>query len=744
MVLNKKIRRTILEQKSQYIGSIILILISSMLFSAFVVGGLNIKTNLNAFRVENVLEDASFILQNKIEDISSIENKFILTLEERKSYDFNYSKDVTLRVLRETNKVDKYAVVNGHPLEKLKEILIDNGFAKAHHLKINDQVNIKNVSYHIVGYMTTPDYIYPLKSEGELLKNPDAFGIAVISKQDFNQFIKEGLTYYSVKFNQDTKTEFKDYLTKNNTLIKWVNKQDNNRISFVDGDVNGAIQMGEFFPTTILFLTIILVSTVLWRLLKREFTQIGTLYALGYRKREILSHYLYYPALLSFIGATTGTILGIIIIKPFLTYASDFYNLPIIVIDYKPVYLLVSFLLPFFFLIPSTIFIILRVLKMSPLTLMRGGANKKKVKFIERNLHLNRFKFRTKFIIREMVRNIPRTLLMVLGVMIASMLLLLGFATKDSMDYLIDKNYKDIYQYNYDYIYNSFQLEKRNPGDVTSFSPFTSDELNKGNKTFIIYGIEKNAKLIQLKDSKGRLLSFENTIITKPLADKLHLSPDDTLKVKNKLNTKEFSLKIDKIADSYIGDFIYLPLNQFNALNGYPKGSYLELMSTKKLNIDKSLLISSTSKENIVNGYQAMIKPLKYMIGFIGFTAFIIGLIVIYIVTSLMIEENKFNISLMKVLGYSKKEIFSLILDSSTWLVILGYLLSIPILLVVLQKYFEAMTMEMNIEIPTKLNYSNMIIGFVIIFVTYYISKLLNKKKIAKISMVESLKSKAE
>ncbi|OEF99967.1 hypothetical protein BHF71_07160 [Vulcanibacillus modesticaldus] len=743
MVLHKKITRTLLEHKAQYIGSILLIIISSLLFTALNISGVNIQDNLAVFRVNNVVEDASFITQNKIDNVAELEEKFQLILEERKQYDYKFDEQATLRILSETKKVDKYAVVKGHLLQKSREILIDQAFAKAHDLDINDELMLENNLFTIVGFMSTPDYIYPLKSVSDMLKNPETFGVAVIAKNDFSKF-QNGLTFYSVKFLDSNKSQFKNYLTRNNIIINWLDKEDNNRITFVDGDVNSAIQMGRILPVAILILTILLVSIILWRLLKTEYTEIGTLYTLGYRKKEILNHYLSYPLIISLVGGIIGTIIGLLLVKPMIELFAAFYNLPVITTKFELTYVVLSLFLPLAFLIPSTIFIINRILKKPPLELMRGGGNKVKINFIERRLHLNRFRFSTKFKIREIVRNIPRTILMVAGIAFATMLLLVGFATKDSMDYLIEKNYKDIYQYNYDYIFNTMQFSDDIGGEKLNLAPYTSQEFKNGEKTFVIYGIEKDASLITFTDQNGNKLSLDQTIITKSLADKMKLKVGDRISVENKLNEKKFSITINKIADSYLADVIYMPLDEFNKLNDLPKGSFVEVISKEWLNIDESILLSYTSKEDIINSYNILIKPLRYMIGVIGFTAFIIGLIVIYVVTSLVIEENKKNISLLKILGYQQRELYSLILNSNTILVIIGFLISIPLLFVSLEQYFNAITAEMNFSFPVKLDEINMVIGFVVIILTYQISKFLNKGKINKISMVDTLKSKAE
>ncbi len=742
MVLLRKARRTMLEQKSQYIGSILLIVIGCMLYSSFNIAMADVLDNLASFRTSHQLEDASFIMQKPLSDIGRLENKYDLILEERKSADYPFNDKAVLRVLQSTGKIDKYAVIAGRALQNQDEILIDKGFANAHGLSLGDSLQFNHTSFKIVGFMTTPDYVYPLKSENDVLKNPQAFGTAVVSKEDIGK-IGAPLTYYSVKFHQDDAAAFKQAAAGDNAFIQWVDKKDNNRISFIDGDLKGGVAVGRILPIAILLLTCVLISVVLSRLLKREYSEIGTLYALGYTKKEIMRHYLTYPLIISAIGSVIGTALGSFLVKPLLSIVAGYYNLPLLVVNFDLKYTIISFLLPFLFLLPVTYFVINRALKYSPLQLMRGGTNKTKVSVLEKKLKLDRLKFNSKFKIREIARSIPRSLLMILGVCFASMLLMFGFATKDSMDYMMDSSFKDIYHYHYQYTFNALQTGESYGAEKRSLSSFTAD-LHGNAEDFVIYGVQKGSKLIQLTDERGKPLGFDQVIIAKSMSDRYKIKEGDRLKVKNKLNGKQFTLHIDKIAKAYTGDILYMPLVQFNQLNGYPPNSYLQLDSQEKLSIPSDKLISQSNRQDMIDGYNALLMPMKSMIGGIAVMAFIVGLIVIYLVTSLLIEENKANISMFKILGYSNKEVFSLILGSSTVLVICGFVLSVPLLLSSLASFFNAMTKDMNLSIPTRLHPINILISFAVILITYELAKLLNRRKILRVSMADSLKEKRE
>ncbi len=212
----------------------------------------------------------------------------------------------------------------------------------------------------------------------------------------------------------------------------------------------------------------------------------------------------------------------------------------------------------------------------------------------------------------------------------------------------------------------------------------------------------------------------------------------------NKLDSREYSITIDDIAETYVGSNIYLPLSKFNSMLSYPPDSYFGLWSKEQLNIPENKLLAAVTVEDMKNAFDAMTKPIQVYVGSMAFISFIIGLIVIYVVTSLIIEENRGNISLMKVFGYKKKEVYSLILNSSSFLVVIGYALGVPLLILSMSAMFKSVTKDMTISLPVTINYVYVVAGFIIIYLTYEISKFLSRRKINRISMTEALKSGME
>jgi putative ABC transport system permease protein len=333
---------------------------------------------------------------------------------------------------------------------------------------------------------------------------------------------------------------------------------------------------------------------------------------------------------------------------------------------------------------------------------------------------------------------------MVLGITFASMLFLFGFVTKDSMDQLISGNYQDTYKYEYQYTFRALESSPPPGGEKMALANFTSQSYAKGTKSFIIYGMQPDARLIQLEDGAGEQLAFDQVIATKTLADKMGIGEGDTIRVHNEWNAQTMEITIDQIADTYIGDMIYMPIADFNKKNGLPADSYLQVVSSSKLNLDSNSLLSALSKQDVLSGYKDLVKPLQEMIGMIAIVAFIIGLIVVHVIFTMTIEENRGKISLLKVLGYTKKEVFRLVLGYNKWLVFLGYLLSIPLILVSLKQMFSAVTSEMGLNFPIRVQWSNLVIVLALVCLTYLCSIWLNRKKIHLIPMDESLKSMRE
>ncbi|WP_170287680.1 ABC transporter permease [Aquibacillus halophilus] len=730
-----------LEKKGQYGSALLLVIISSMIFYSFTTTGANLIDNLDQFFQENNVEDAQLTVSKPIQDIQSLEDKFDVKIEERYSKDVSLDDNTTIRLLDATESINQYALIEGARLEKKNELLISPSFAKEHNMSIGDSITLEGKSFTIVGKMAIPDYVYPLKSVSGFITQPENFGAAVVNESAFEDWSGAQL-YYSIMLNKQNQLALKSYINQSNEIIQWTNKHDNNRITFIRGDIQGIKQAGETLPIGLLAITIVIVMIFLWRLLKKEYVQIGTLYAIGYKKAEIICHYVSYSIIIAALGSTVGTILGWFLMQPLLDMFSVFYSLPVLTIKPYFIYVLASLSLPIIFFVPLTYFLVKRVLRTPPVVLMKGGELKTKVNILERKFNSKRFSFSTRFKVREVLRSIPRVTFLTIGVMFATLLILIGFVTNDSFNYLVNDNYQKVNQYNYEYLFNQIRTTEPESGQIAASASFEIE--NKDNQTVVITGLKPDNTAIQLSDLAGNSLSFDSVIVNKALADKIDIKQGDSLTIHNQLNNKTFTIKIDHIANSFLGDTIYMPLERYNQLNGYPEESYTKIYSKQKLNIESNLLLATTNTDSVIKAYNQLVKPLKYMVGGIALGASVIAVIIIYILISLLIDENSFKISLMKVIGYPDNSIRKLIIDFNLWFVLLGFLVGIPVTLSSMSAFLASITAKMNFSIPIKVEWINIIVSLVIILIAYFVSILLNQRKLKKISMHEAINRSTE
>lgn len=187
-----------------------------------------------------------------------------------------------------------------------------------------------------------------------------------------------------------------------------------------------------------------------------------------------------------------------------------------------------------------------------------------------------------------------------------------------------------------------------------------------------------------------------------------------------------------------------MPLEQFNSEFGLPADAYIGIWSDKPMTFAQGEIRSTKSIDAIVKGFGMLIEQMGPMIYGLIAAALILGLIIIYIVTGLVVDESRTSISLMKVFGYRKKEIGRLILGSNTLIVVAGYLLGIPALLGTVGVFYGSLTESLQIVLPVKLNIWYMLLGFVVVMATYEFAKMMCRKKVARIPMSEALKAGTE
>lgn len=749
MTLNKRVLRILRENALRYLGVLTLIILGSYTFVVAAGISQNLDNLITTFTEEHMQEDLSFQADRTIPDSSELEKSANAIIDEYLSFDAPLSDLLTLRLLSKTEKLNIPAVIEGRALSGLGEILLDPAFAKANGYSVGSQIKAGRKTFIVVGFVSLPHYIYPLKNVYDIMVSPNNFGVGVINRGEFTDLDNVSVIY-SVRFNDRTQslnkqaTQFRALLHDEGILESdWIDIMNNKRARMAWASITGLKTMSLPVPAAMFILCCLIIGIMIWRMIRHEAVIVGSLYAQGYRRRELIGHYMAVPLLLAITGGVIGSVSALPSITPAVLAMVSYYNVPVSDIELSFLNLFIGILTPVLFLGLSSYLVIRLELKRSPAELMKGDKQKTEVNTLERALKLEKFNFNTKFKLREQLRSVSRLLFLFLGVTSASVLMLFGFTIMNSMDSVFKNSTTETYQFEYEYAFKNLQYGKA-PEDAEVFNAGRFYPGDNEGIEFYVTGVEPDSTILTLNNSSGSRLPNDQTNITKPLADRLGIRPGDNVSFINKEDGKAYTFKIDAIANTYAGQFIFMPIEEFNARLGLPENSYMGLWSTKRLDIPDEWLSGTKSLSETTNAMDELLGPMVSMVAMMTLIACMVGLIIIYLVTSLIIEENKNTISIFKIFGYRRREIRSLVLNSSTFVIVTGFLISIPVMAASMSAMYGYLGNMINLVLPTIISPFYVALCSVAIMLTYQLSKLLCAKKVNAVSMSEALKAGTE
>lgn len=741
--LNRRIGRMLREHTGRYVGIAILVLLGSFYFTAATGVAGSMERMVVGFADRNQQEDLTFSTDKPL-DIAAWERESGATIEVTLRHDARLPEG-ELRLLSSGAKLNLAQVTSGRALTDPGDVLVDPHFLQTQGLKLGDHVTLDGRSFTVVGTVAVPNYVYPLKGLYDVLPTA-GFGVGVAARADVEAF-PSATTTYSVRFHDRDQLEAQTTALRNRLaddgirLREWIEAEHNQRINMPWGNISSMQSMS--FPVAIAFFVLgcVIVGVMITRTVKADSVIIGSLYALGYRRGELTRHYLAVPVLVTLAGSLAGTLLALPAVGPVVGSMLASYNLPDTGLHFAPHNLAISLLAPVILIGTASALSIRRILRKPAAELMKGGEKSGKVSALERALRLDRFRFATAFRIREQVRSIPRLLFLVLGVAAASMVMLFGLTYSHSMDVVTERGALDRYNYKIEYNFTEVQNLKDAPVPAGA-EPYNTIRVHPEGREavgFYLTGMLPDSVGMKLNDPRGSPLPRNQVNLTESLATRLKLGVGDTLKIVSQLDGATYSLRIDGIVQAYGEQFVTMPLAEFNQLTGQPAGSYRTVLAGQEMDFDESKL-SGVLDTRDPGAFEQIGAPTSLIMGSVSALAVLIAVVILFLVTSLIIEESHGTVALFKVLGYRRRELAGLILNSATPAVIVGILLGFPAMLAFANLLFGIVADTLNMLIPMTVNPWHVVISFVVIFLVYEITKRLSGRKLARIAMSDAIK----
>lgn len=738
-MLNKIPLRIMWRDKSHFIGIILLVFLASFVYNIFSVTMTNVDINYKNFVEKYKQENFHFITFFPI-DIEEIEKKYNVEIEEKFNFDYNYD-DKTIRFFNITEKVNNPLILEGK-IPSLGEVAIDPNFSQNNNLKIGDTININGIPFKISGYVALPDYIYITKNETDILPDPSHFGVGIMNMEDMKKFISSvAYRYYMVRGKVNDIDSFKADINSKYNLISFQEKDENWRIIVTEKKVESGKPLSYVMAFTILLTSSLLLFIVLRRIINSMHREIGTLYALGYTKGEITRIYIMFPFYIWLFGAIPGGILGYIYSDSFINLYVSFISVPIVEKIFPVKDLFVGIFLPIVFMGFSGFFAIRDLLRKKVVEIIKGEAEKAfKVKF--RIGFLDKLSFKLRIMIKHALLHPSREIVIILGVAFSALILMYGITAGSALSNLVYDTFQNTFRYNYMYVFNFYQKDHRYPNserfNMLSF-------YKEGTKTRItIYGIEKKSQLIVLRDNKRNRVDLEGFVISQALADKLNLKEGDMLKVINTIDGKRYSLKISKIVDLFVGNTGYMNLEEFNKTFGLEDGAFIGLYSIDKLNIPEEELIVSMSKSDLMKAFEDSTESVNQILQMMYIVSFFMAFIIIYILSSLIITENRKTLSIFKILGFRDGELSTMFLGFNNVSFLLGFLIGIPLYSSFIKYIVNVALRDLDFSLKMYAGFKDIWLTFIILFGAFILSKYLSRRRIGKISPAIVIKEQTE
>lgn len=707
-----------------------------------------------------------------LKNIEKVAEKYNFTYELQRSKTFKDENVYTKIIPYVDQKINVPYIVEGTMPSKAGEITILPGFAKANDIKINDYITVNEVKYKVVGLSYLSDHIYPLISLNVPIFTEKTNNIIIMSQEDYKALAFNEEVMYSARLNdgmdfngrmeKSMQGENSDYILNKIAQDESIEFNFLNIARFIRTDaIQGDLEPNRVFTEAFLYLLLGIASFIVIIIVKKriedEKMQIGILKSLGYNSFLISVSYLIYPIIGVLIGSTLGYIVGLSV-SPFLsTIYISFYNLPLQDIVVSASDLSKIILLPLILLSVISYITAFLMVRKKPLFLLKEGSNLK-VNIFSRivNKILTPFPFKTRFKYSLAFRSLGKLFVVSAVSFTSGLLIVLVLIGSNLFGSLLDQMFSSM---NYDYIinYNTYMKDTDKNSDMVLSLSSDIIKINgiidesEEKTTLTLQGVDEELKHIKVvdKDDKNLLLNLNkdnNIVIPAGVAETKEIKVGDTLTFS--INNTEVTYKVSGLTEDFFTQGAYLNREKLSDLFGFESLSYnvkytndTKYDSLKNLDENERLVIAnifsfSDLKENI-EGQVEVFNSIVYVV--IGFSSFM-ALIIVLVVANIVVEENKKNISLMKVLGYKNKEISSIILRIYTPFIIFAYLISVPIMVKILESIVALISKDIDLFIPIEVSMIHVAFGLVGMLTAYFIGVSVSKRVLNKIPLAIALK----
>ncbi|MDR2392745.1 MAG: ABC transporter permease [Treponema sp.] len=465
--------------------------------------------------------------------------------------------------------------------------------------------------------------------------------------------------------------------------------------------------VAKVFPLFFLLIAVLVALTTMTRMVEEDRISIGTLKALGYKKRIILYKYLVYGGLTGVLGCALGMGVGFQGLPAIIYHAfATRYHLPALVTEFNWGFALIACALVLSCTLGATVYAAYHTLREKPAALLlpRPPKSGKRI-FLEYLPWLwTPLRFTHKVTARNLIRQKKHFCMTVTGIAGCTALMVAAFGLRDSVVAIARTQFEEILGYD---VQLSFSREA-DVSEALAGSPLRTGLLISSESALlspdrdalnISLMVPQNPAVlgdyITLRDRKTRRalpFSPSSVVVTEKIAETWGLKVGDAVALENARGRRS-SFTLSGITENYVGATVYLGPQVYTQEFGEPPAYQTLLAHTDPGGlVQDELMAALLSHEEIRSveftaqvqaSYTELLNSIGFVVLVLIFAAGGLAMIVLYNLTNINITERTREIATLRVLGFHQGEAAAYIFREISLLSIIGagagLLLGIPL-----------------------------------------------------------------
>ena len=754
--LIKRLPREFAGEIAKYIVIFIFMTAVIGLISGFLIAdGSMLDTYNKSFDKYNI-ENGNFELYLKADD------KLIDRLEEENVTIYeNFYKEETVKVhnnekLSEDDQsvirfyinrkdIDKVDVMEGRLAEDINEIAIDRMYAVNNNIKVGDTINAGGRILRVTGYVALSDYSCLFSDNSDTMFDSVKFGVGVVSESCFEAYDDTHIHYvYSWKYDnepaddieeKEMADDFMKVISNNAILTNYIPGYLNQAIHFTGDDIGSDRAMMIVLLYVVIVIMAFVFAVITNNTIFREANVIGTLRASGYTRGELLAHYILLPIIVTIIGALVGNILGYTVFKNiFVNTYYESYSLTTYTTLWNAEAFLLTTIVPFVIMVVINVLIIGYRLRLSPLKFLRKDLAVRKKK---KALRLPGFKFFNRFRLRIIIQNMPNYITLFIGILFANILLIFGLMMSPLLaHYQNEIQDKLIAQHQY-VLKVPVEVDNDEAEKYCAKTLSTIDGRLKS-EDVLIYGAANNSRYIDINSNE---LKPGEVYVSNGYAEKFRINKGDKITLKEKYEDKEYTFTVKGMYDYPSSFAIFMSDDYFKDIFDKAEDYYSGYLSSEKLDIDEKYVATEITLDDLTKVSRQLDRSMGTSFELVKIFAVVLFAVLMFLLTKLIVEKNSTSISMVKILGYSNREISRLYVTSTTIVVVISVIINIMLSVVIMNWLFRVFMEQMSGWISCYYAPYVFVLMFVLNVGVYALISVFMMYKIKKIPMDEALKN---